>query len=347
MNKGLIVSSSPVTKQMASRGVPWATKLLAKGWSSLTPSQKRAALAATNLPSNQEVVFVNRPRVRNPPIKGDRNGPGQAGKSLSLTQTEFVGDVIGYTGLEPHFRDWVINPGSVLAAPSISLMSQNFDKYKITNFKIRFSSTRSDNENGKIGIVFTHDAGHPLPTNKSQFYNMGQHNEGQAKNSFVLNVPSDNKVRWLRDTTSDEPKLVDFGRVVLTTYGFDTDNIPVGELFFDYTVVFSEPTFAAKISQVGDETKFKGPTYGAFNISDKMIQLAIGAPGHWLIVFVISDLEGATPPTSDSASIIVRVTSSDVGTTFVLDVETNTNGAVLKFDTPSRSAVGFYSISRM
>jgi len=319
---------SKIVQQLAASGIQWAAKYRAKGWSSLSGAQKKAARTALRMPLAPQVIQPVRPRVRNPPQRGSSTGPGQAGKTFSVTRSEYICDVGKTVGATPTFTSWAINPRNVSSFPSISVCSMGYEKYKITNFKVRYSNSMSDDLSGKVAVGFTNDSSDPIPTNKTQLYQMRVTMDTAAKESKTLTIPADGTNRFLRDSSSDDAKLVDFGRVVLATYGFE-ESAPdsVGEIHFEYTLVFSEPNFITTLTQIGNQEASEGPTYATATLTPTHTTINLQAPGSWLVV-MSSEKEALNEPKiiGDGASGTVRYLS-DGQTIAVVTVNANLPGA--------------------
>lgn len=277
-----LIRSHPATMAAAKAQVPWALKLLAKGWSSLNTNQKRAARNATGIIRNMQVFTPARPRVR-APLPQDRKNVGQAGKSMTITRTEYLTDVVATAGATPVFTSWVVNPRNARCFPQTSIMALNFNKYRMVRLAIRYAPACSFETNGRVAMGWNDDASDSVPTNKMQLYNLRKHGETAAQTALTIEIPMDNKVRFMHDSTSDDPKLVDLGRVVLTTFGFES-SITAGELFLEYTVVFSDPTYTAKISQDGTASASDGPSYASVQGTATKSTITIHNPGKWIVI---------------------------------------------------------------
>lgn len=279
--------NSPAVVNYASQGLGWAVKFRKTGWASLSTNQKRRARTALSITPQPVVVVPNRPRIRNPPpvVSRSKATPGQAGKSMTLTKSEYLCDVVGSMGATPSIDAWIINPRNVRAFTQTSMLAFSFNKYRFTKFAVRYSPACSFETNGRVALGWNDDASDPTPTNKSQLYSLGKHVETAAQTPVTLEIPMDNKVRFMHDSSSDDPKLVDMGRLVLTTFGFDSA-LNVGELFLEFTVVFSDPTFNAPITQFGTAVTAFEPNYGEYQVLQQSGHFTIHNPGKWLLVLI-------------------------------------------------------------
>lgn len=277
--------NSPAVLNFAGQGFGWAVKFRKSGWASLSTNQKRRARSALAIPIQPVTIVPTRARIRNPPPVNYRTKatPGQAGKSMTLTKSEYLCDVAGTTGATPKFDAWIINPRNVRAFTQTSMLAFSFNKYRFTKLAVRYSPACSFETNGRLALGWNDDASDPVPTNKSQLYSFGKHVETAAQTPVILEIPMDNKVRFMHDSASDDPKLVDLGMLVMTTFGFDSA-VNVGELFLEFTVVFSDPTFNGPVTQFGTAVTAYEPNYGKYTAVQQTGYFTIHNPGKWLLV---------------------------------------------------------------
>ncbi|UYS89845.1 coat protein [Stellaria aquatica mottle virus] len=278
--EGEMIRNSPVVKLRAASGEAWATKLISRGWSALSTNQKKTARAATGLQKASSVSVPKRPPLR---VPVDRKVNRTGGKSMTLTEREFLGNVVSSVGLTPSTKNWVINPRNMSAFPKTSIIALNFNKYKVSNLAVCYSPTCSFETNGRVAIGWNSDASDAVPTNKVQLYGMKVYETTQAQTALRMNIAVDSKVRFMHDSISDDPKLVDLGRLILTTYGFDESSTVVGELFLEYTIVLSDPTYVAQITQRGNAVSSTGPEYASYFQTGGKGILRLHAPGKWVV----------------------------------------------------------------
>lgn len=336
--------NSPVVIKMANASVPWATKYRTKGWVSLSVAQKRAARAAMGVNPSMQAVTPQRVRVRQPPQPGNRNGPGTAGKSHTVTKREYISDVYKTEGATPSFASWVINPRSVRSFPDASICAMQYNKYRVTNFRVHFSNTSSFEVNGMVAIGFNSDSSDEVPTNKTQLSNLGSVVYTSAKESKSITIPTDNVTRFLRDSTKDDAKLVDVGRIILATYGFDSAApAVVGELHFEYTIVFSDPTFTTALTQIGTMADSTGPTYARFVSTTTLTSVELLAPGRWLVV--LANETSFNKPSINGPGASGTVEFGD--TLAVCQVENNLPGATISIASTTTISGQRWFVSRL
>ncbi|AAB36706.1 capsid protein [Saguaro cactus virus] len=271
----------------AATGAAWAVRFLNRGWASLSPKQKRTARSVLGLQNQPDVIVPVRPRATARVARPTRQGPGLAGKSMTITKCEYLSDIVSHVGTIPLTDHWVVNPGTIKTFPQTSLMASQFNKYRLTALRVRYTSTCSFETSGRVAIAFTNDSNDPLPTTKSQLYNFPVHIEAAATESKVLTIPCDNVYRFVRDDGVSDPKLVDFGRIVVCTYGSSAaDPATLGELFIEYTIVFSDPTYTSSLTQQGENQRSIGPRYATVDYESTRWECQLQAAGRWLVCWV-------------------------------------------------------------
>nr|AVV62248.1 capsid protein [Saguaro cactus virus] len=282
-------AKDPRVASAASAGVAWAMRFMSKGWQSLSPKQKRAARSALGIVAAPVVLQPVRARGTARVAQPNKRGPGLAGKSMTITKCEYLDDVVTQEGALPKFVNWTINLRMVRTFPQTSLMASQFNKYRLTGLSVRYTATCSFETSGRVAIGFTNDSSDPIPDTKVQLYNYPVHAETGATESKTLVIPCDNVARFCRDDGASDPKLVDFGRLVLCTYGSAAGGpSTLGELFIEYTIVFTDPTFTSSLTQVGEFRQSKGPRYALVNYDTTNFQLTLLAAGRWLVCWVSS-----------------------------------------------------------
>lgn len=337
--------NDPRVQKLASAGLPWAVKLSKKGWASLTTAQKRTARAALGIMPVAAVVVPSRPRVRNPPNPGSRSGPGTAGKTHTVTRREYVTDIGKTEGATPSFASWVLNPASVRSFPCASVCALQYNKYKFTRLVVHYSSTSSFEVNGAVVVGYNSDSSDAVPTNKSQLSEFKWCMSAAARESKSLNIPTDNTFRYLRDSSADDAKLVDFGRLVLATYGFDSSApATVGELHIEYTIVFSDPTYTSALTQVGMMDSSVGPQYAVATASASSFTLSLEAAGKWLVVMQNEAVFNKPEISGSGASGTVWYGD---GTLATITLESNLPGTIISIATTSTISGQRWFVSRL
>lgn len=323
MNKGEQIRADPKIQRAVKEGVPWAVKLNSKGWASLSTNQKRRAEELVQFKPTL-VMVPKTVRLTKPPNKGSWDGPRQACKSSTETKEELLCTVMSSMGAEPVFRSWVVSPRNMAIFPQLSLMALNFNKYKVVNMSIVYSPACSFETNGRVALGFNDDATDPEPRNKVRFYELDKHVATAAQSPVVLNIPRDNKVRFMRDSTSDDGKLVDFGRITMLTYGFDEAGVAVGELFIRYTIVLSDPTKTSRVTQCYTIGKSVGPEYGIITSSETKFNIKFSAGGSWLVTLLGSNAGDFSAPVITGPGSTSKTTYESSTPIAVCEVEAQT-----------------------
>lgn len=205
---------------------------------------------------------------------------------MTLTGKEFLGNVKSASGVVPTVLSWVVNPRSAAAFQKASIIALNFNKYRMTNLAICYTPSCSFETNGRVAIGWNDDVADPVPSNKMQLYGLGLYQTTQAQTAMRQEIPCDGKVRFMHDSTSDDPKLVDLGRIILTTYGFNDSSQIVGELFLEYSMVLSDPTFTSQVSQIGTAETSTGPEYASLAVEAGAASVVLNSPGKWLVTLI-------------------------------------------------------------
>ncbi|ADY69096.1 putative coat protein [Trailing lespedeza virus 1] len=285
-----ISQNDPKVVKAAEAGIPWAIKLRSRGWRSLRTNQKLAARAfvGSSAPSVAIVPRVTR-LVRGNPQRTRRNPqqPGNAADSTTITKSDFVADVIGNTTEAGTVTSWLINPSNVVAFPSLLNESARWEKYKITKFSIRFSSKCSEYTDGGVVVQFASDSTDAVPTSKYGIMQSQCRADASAHGSVLLNCAVDPKVRFVRDSSADSGKVVDYGRVNLCAYGQKAaDPSIIGELFFEYTIVFSEARVNRGVTQYQYllTDSVDGPSFASVTSTSAELTFTFNLPGKYTFI---------------------------------------------------------------
>ncbi|ACT36598.1 coat protein [Calibrachoa mottle virus] len=323
--------NSPVITTLANKGVPWAIKFKTKTWQALTPNQKKLAREALGMNLTATVIIPKRARGSPAVAKPNRLGPGTAGKTSTCTGSELLLTLPKQTGYTPLTKSWILNPGQYSPFRRASLMSSMYNKYMFTNIKVRWTTTASFESSGRIVLAYNSDSSDPVPT-KAGIVEFKTRAENVVTTSFILDIPGDGKYRYCRDSTSNDPKLVDFGRLIVMHYGAaESDSAYLGEVLVDYTVVFSEPIPTGSITQQGEQLVSDGPGYAFVTVQPTTFRLTIYGEGKWLVVWQSST---ATPDVNikgDGAK--AHITSSADSKTVIAVVTAELEGAYLESTT--------------
>lgn len=339
-----LIKVSPMFQAAKQSGDPLAAKIEQKGWRSLSSSQRRAARQRFGVASLPLTVVPTRPKASLARARPTKQGPGTAGKTATISKCELLMDVDKGLGNVPLVKSWVINPSSARTFNQAQLMSTGYNKYRITNLKIRYTPSCGFETSGMLALGFNSDSGDALPETKTELYGMKYTAETAARSPIIFQIPTDNVTRYCRDSSTDDPKLVDFGRLVLMTYGSDdADPQILGELFIEYTVVFSDPTYISHITQQARGSVWKGPGYADYTATTTESKFTLMAGGRWLLVWN-SDVALTTPVVEGATGNVKTSEDSKLG---IVTLTAPGSGATVTATTLSQPQVIDWFVTRM
>lgn len=328
------MQSNTTIDRLANQGVPWAVRLKAKGWGSLRSNQKALARQALGV-APVSVVPTLTPRLSNGNPSNQRRKrtqPGNLRTDAPVTSSEYFADVYNYVGSDVNVRSWVVNPRLTDIFPRLSVAAALYNKYRVTSLSVRYSSSCSWDVNGKVIVGFTNDSSDPLPTTKSEVHQLRKRMECAAMDSKILNIGGDNTTRWMRDTSADDPKLVDYGRIILCTYGFD-GNAPaiVGELSVTYTIVLCNPAPTASLSQYWENGSSTGLDFVKYShsVSTKTYQFTFLSGGKFALAVYSDKGTLGTPIVTGSAATVINGDTSADETCLFITVNMHTAGGTI------------------
>lgn len=316
-----------MVKRAAAEGHQWAVKLLSKGWASLSKNQKalaRASGVGAPLPS---VIVPRTIRVMGGNPTRSRRSPDSEGgalKSMTITKQEFVGSVHASKSV----RTFLLDPRNVGTFPQLSSLALGYNKYRFTSLRLRYSPRCSESSCGIIA-TWTSDSSDPAPLGKYQMYGTTPKYECSATKPMLAMIPVDKGTKFLRDCSSDDAKLVDCGAIHVLADG-EHDGV-LGELFIEFSIVLSEPTFnQASTQYVSDGAHRKGPEFVMCALQGRRLVVTLRAGGNYMCS-VFSDpveklskmkLEEATHLSVDGAdksTSIIEMVASEPGASIVID----------------------------
>lgn len=268
----MAISDSPQVKALAKKGVPWAVKAVEKGWQSLSKAQKTQAMAAIgNKPQVVVQNGLNVTRVSAPIAKAMRTTISEpristAGKTQTVTHCELLGNVLRNTSDDLLISEKVLNPSRVGTFNQLSITASLYEMYRFSALKIRYSPLCPTTTGGKVAIAIDRDSSDSPPTDKASLYNYEGIVSTSPWDSLLITVPTDNVKRYVADNTSSDPKLIDFGKVLVCSYG-NEESAPaiLGEVFIEYTCVFYNRQGTSPVTQSGSLTQSTGPRYATWS----------------------------------------------------------------------------------
>ncbi|AXN91180.1 CP [Jasmine mosaic-associated virus 1] len=339
----MAASDSPAVTQLAATGVPWAVKLQQKGWRSLTKTQKAQARAAgigspvvtTVTPKVVRVISGNPANQRRAP-----GAPGNAMKSMTITKQEFVGSVHA----DGSIHTLVLDPRDVRTFPLLSTLALGYNKYKFSSLKLRYSPRNSDTNCGFIAS-YSSDSSDERPSSRFQFYSTSPRYESAASKPLLVTLPIEKTTKFLRDKCTDDAKLVDCGAIHYMVDGAHDGKL--GELFLEFTIVFSEPTFVQNSTQyITNITNVRGPQFATVVKSRNTATVTLRSAGHFLCC-LHSDLLTNIRRTGQEEALKTQVDSADSSSVIVeIKSEEPLSSFVLTFASPEKTGLRLY-VTRM
>lgn len=317
-----------VLQRLANSGNIAAAKAIKHGWSSLRTNQK-AALRALGAATSMPVVVApkrNRYIGGNPNNERRKTGPGNAAKRASFERSEPVGAIVKSESTVGFFTSYVINPRNVESFRQLFRDAVGFNKYRVNYFRVRYSPRGSDFTTGGVILAFTQDSSDKVPTNHYDLENLSCSVSTPARQGVLLTCPPRNLQFFLRDSQADDAKLVDYGRVIVCSYGQSTsDPTNIGELYFEYSITLLEPQYVTALVQHTSSTSNvpTGPSYASLAFTATAAIWTFAAPAHYLLVAEMTATTTAAATTSN-ATITTGTTVGDsdkrVIAVFELDV---------------------------
>ncbi|AAA96971.2 p38 capsid protein [Turnip crinkle virus] len=252
------MENDPRVRKFASDGAQWAIKWQKKGWSTLTSRQKQTARAAMGIklsPVAQPVQKVTRLSApvalayrevsTQPRVSTARDGITRSGSELITTLKK-------NTDTEPKYTTAVLNPSEPGTFNQLIKEAAQYEKYRFTSLRFRYSPMSPSTTGGKVALAFDRDAAKPPPNDLASLYNIEGCVSSVPWTGFILTVPTDSTDRFVADGISD-PKLVDFGKLIMATYGQGAnDAAQLGEVRVEYTVQLKNRTGSTSDAQIGD-----------------------------------------------------------------------------------------------
>lgn len=338
-----MAANSPVVINMAAKGSDWAIKLRDKGWKALSKRQKAEARAhgIGAAPASPIVPRVVRVVNGNPNNRARKpSEPGNAMKSMTITKQEFLGEL--YAG--GPIRTYKLDPRSVATFPQVSVHAQGFNKYRFTSFRVRYSPKVAESECG-VCLAYTSDASDPAPKGKYDLYSMSTKFETAAHKALLADLPVPKTTRYLRDSPGENSKDVDAGAMYLQLDGKHDGRL--GELFIEFTIVLSEPTYSQCYTQmiVGTEHR-SGPNFASIVKSSNTYTITFVAAGSFLLSSYTSKLEKVGQLGMKKAS--QHEVTNETRSTNIIEVRSEEPGAsvVLYFEKMDSMVLNAY-ISRL
>nr|QWX21615.1 coat protein [Hibiscus chlorotic ringspot virus] len=329
----MLQKNDPAVQRAFNAHLPWAIKLKNDGWAALSKGQKRAAnrYAGGTRPVTSQTKLSTL-KVTAPVAASMRTrNPGAnirtAGKSVTVVHCEFVGNIARQTGSGLLVVERTINPSNVLSFPWLSVLAAGYEKYRVSSLSLRYSPTCATTTEGKVILAFDKDAADASPTSKSDMYNHDGAVGVSPWDSAMLQIPCDNVDRFINDSSSSDPKLVDFGKVVVANYGQSEGDVDViGELFLQYSITLKIPQGTATLTQSGVGISSVGPSLFRVQLREGTYVFTCNGTGRFLFFF-----NSTVDATSTIAGMEVKQKSStdDKGETTIMELLATESGGTI------------------
>jgi hypothetical protein len=137
-------------------------------------------------------------------------------------------------------QNFLFSPSTLAWLAKIAVL---YDKYRFTKLNIRYVNFCSTATSGEVNLAFDFDPKDPAPANMVQAANMAVYRSTSAFRNVTLPVPvkapSNFVWRYCRDDNVGETRIVDTGKLHVSTEGFASAASP-GALYVDYEVEFAD-----------------------------------------------------------------------------------------------------------
>lgn len=242
-----------------------------------TPARK-GKVTQTRAPS--QPVYTQ-PRAVSAPVNVSRRvnvrtkpKMGSGSKGLVVTHREMIGQIISSaTNLAYSTDSFVINPGKFSTFPWLSTLAVNFDKYVMKRLRFYTISNQATTVAGRVGLGYDVDSTDTPPQDRNEFFSLTYHAECAPWDSVVLDIPCDNKERFVNSHTTTDSKLIDIGQIIfmsdaISASGVAQPSTALSDVIVEYTVELIDPQQAVYSTQLFQgtgaaiSTLDKIPTYG-------------------------------------------------------------------------------------
>jgi len=174
-------------------------------------------------------------------------------RGLTIAHSEMIGSVISSgTTLTYKTQSYTNNPGRFATYPWLSTIAGNFDQYVIKKCVVNFVSNQPTSTAGKVGLGFDYDSSDIAPGDRNEFFALTHHTECAPWDSLSLNVPVDNKPRFINSHTVTDSKLIDLGQIFFMSDQIVALNSNLGDVTIDYVVELLKPQQAIYSTMVMD-----------------------------------------------------------------------------------------------
>nr|UZP17159.1 coat protein [Cucumber necrosis virus] len=258
-------------------------------------------------------------------VKGRKPRFQTAKGSVRITHREYVsvlsgtnGEFLRNNGTGPN-NDFSINPLNPFLFPWLVNIAANFDQYKFNSLRFEYVPLVNTTTNGRVALYFDKDSEDPGPDDRAALANYAHLSEISPWAITKLTVPTDNVKRFISDTSSGDPKLINLGQFGWVAYSGPTAEL--GDIFVEYTVDLFEaqPTsplleslFRESASSV--QTRVGLPYFSLEVASATDLVWQARVPGTYVVTIIFnSTVGGLTPSISGGGTINSSFSVSTAG----------------------------------
>lgn len=182
-------------------------------------------------------------------------------KGLVITHREMIGQIISSgTTLGYKTDAFVINPGKYATFPWLSNIAGNFDKYIMRKLRFYTISNQATSVAGRVGLGYDVDSTDIAPADRNEFFALTYHSECAPWDTVTLDIPLDQKERFVNSHTTSDSKLIDIGQVILMSDAVVATNTALSDVIVEYTVELMDPQQAIYSTQYVAGANFSGAT---------------------------------------------------------------------------------------
>lgn len=228
----------------------------------------------------------------------------------SVNNTTGALQVNGGSTVNGHYR---INPSNARLFTWLPTIASNFDSYKLTRVRFLYVPMCATTETGRISLVWDKDSQDPPPVDRAALSAYSRSNEGAPWCEVGLVIPTDNVVRFVNDTNTNDRKLVDLGQLLFAVYGGGSTNT-IGDIYVEYGVEFTEAQPSSNLTQdilmdTGNPATTSGPEYvtnSDITMSATVLNINLTVPGMYLWTLALN--------TTAATNVSIGGNSTAIGT---------------------------------
>ena len=237
----ITMSNNPKSKPRKARSSARSSKRagVRRTKSSGTPLYKR--------PEREQPAAMSRIiRSEQPAISSLKNG------GISVSHREYIGDLKSGTGVPSAFLATVypLNPGQASLFPWLSKIAANYESYSFNSVRITYEPQAPTTSYGTVILTVDFDAKDDPPANKQQaLLKEGAVRAAPWQTCSYIAKPSNlhkaktNLVRPGAQPSDTDIREYDIGNLFLCSSGVSTASIPLGDVYIEYSIVLTTPTF--------------------------------------------------------------------------------------------------------